>query len=170
VLLAAKGRGVHGCQNEAGTWTRRERGNETRATGCETGQREDGEERRLLATIELDCGIVVEDDHEGRNRTCSIEIQMRHDTWRGESGNISEINLAGSAFYGNPGCHGASIRKYNKEDEKGKTGSPGGGVKESAHACKGVEGVMHDQRNGVSWSACQGCGMGLVWVLWVEGI
>ena len=36
----------------------------------------------------------------------------------GESGNTSEINLAGSAFYGNPGCHGASIGKYKKRTKR----------------------------------------------------
>jgi hypothetical protein len=36
---------------------------------------------------------------------------------RGEGkGGTPEINLAGSAFYGNPGCHGGPIGKYNKAD------------------------------------------------------
>lgn len=43
-------------------------------------------------------------------------------------------------------------------------------MKESAHACKGVEGVMHDQRNWGELECVPGVRMGgQVWVLWVEG-
>ena len=67
-----------------------------------------------------------------------------HGTWRGESGDTPEINLGGSACYGNPGCHGGPIGKYKKGTKKER----GIGLDRKEGACKGVEGVMNDEELG----------------------
>lgn len=87
---------------------------------------------------------------------------MWHDGTRGEGkgGNTPEINLAGSAFYGNPGCHGASIGKY----KKGAKEERWIGLDRKRRACRGVEGVMGMMRNWGELACVPGVGMGLVWV------
>ena len=78
---------------------------------------------------ELDCGAVEDVHEEGE------ESNVRYRDPNAARHVASEINLAGSAFYGNPGCHGTSVKKLQKNGRKRKDGS-------DWRACKGVEGVI----------------------------
>lgn len=60
----------------------------------------------------------MKDDHEEESNVQLSRSECGMTRGEGESGNTSEINLAGSAFYGNPGCHGASIGKYKKRTKR----------------------------------------------------
>ena len=145
MLSAAKGRGVHGCQDSMRAWSRH-LGHpsvamiETRATGSVKRS----VNTTLMATINS-TAVGWWMCTRRRHRTCHRDPNVAcNGTWRGESGDTPEINLGGSACYGNPGCHGGPIGKYKKGTKKER----GIGLDRKEGACKGVEGVMNDEELG----------------------